>query len=52
MVFENWVLRRIVGPKREEAARYRRRLNNEKLNILYTSSNIIRVSESKRMKWT
>jgi hypothetical protein len=40
-VYENRVLRRIFGPKRKEVARDWRRLHNEKLHNLYTSSNII-----------
>jgi hypothetical protein len=40
-VFGNRVLRRIFGPKREEVARGWRRLHNEELYDLYTSSNII-----------
>jgi hypothetical protein len=36
-VFENRVLRRIFGPKREERAGYWRRLHNEELHNLYTS---------------
>jgi hypothetical protein len=40
-VFVNRVLRRIVGPKREELAGGWRRLNNEELHNLYTSPNII-----------
>jgi hypothetical protein len=49
-VFENRVLRRIFGPKREEATGEWRRLHNEELNDLY-SSNIIRVIKSRRMRW-
>jgi hypothetical protein len=41
-VFENWVLRRQLGPKREEVASDWRRLHNEKLHYLYASPNIIR----------
>jgi hypothetical protein len=51
-VFENRVLRRIFGPKREEVTRGWRRLRNEKLYNLYASSNIIRVVESRRVGWT
>jgi hypothetical protein len=43
-VFENRVLRRIFGPKREEVARGWRRLNNVELRDLYASPNIIRVN--------
>jgi hypothetical protein len=50
-VFENRVLRRIFGPKRDEATGDWRRLHNEELNDLYSSPNIIRVIESRRMRW-
>jgi hypothetical protein len=50
-VFENRVLTRIFGPKRDEAAGDWRRLHKEKLNDLYSSPNIIRVIKSGRMKW-
>jgi hypothetical protein len=50
-VFENRVLRRILGPKRDEATGEWRRLHNEELNDLYSSPNIIRVIKSKRMRW-
>ena len=50
-VFENRVLRRILGPKRDGAARQRRKLHNEGLNDLYSSSNIVRVIKSRRMRW-
>jgi hypothetical protein len=50
-VFENRVLRRIFGPKRDETTGEWRRLNNEKLNDLYSSPNIIRVIKSRRMRW-
>ena len=50
-VFENRVLRRIFGPRRDEAAEDWRRLHNEELNYLYTSPNIVRVIKSRRMRW-
>jgi hypothetical protein len=50
-VFENRVLRRLFGPKREGVTGERRRLHNEELNYLYTSLNIIRSIKSRRMKW-
>jgi hypothetical protein len=50
-VFENRVLRRIFGPKREEVAGGWRRLHNEELHNLYPSPNIIRVIESVRLRW-
>jgi hypothetical protein len=43
-VFENRVLRRIFGPKRDEARGECRRLHNKELNDLYSSPDIIRVS--------
>jgi hypothetical protein len=42
-VFENRVLRRIFGPKRDGATGEWRRLHNEELNDLYSSPNLIRV---------
>jgi hypothetical protein len=45
-VFENRVLRRIFGPKRDEVTGEWRRLHNEDLNVLYSSPNIIRVIKS------
>jgi hypothetical protein len=41
-VFENRVLRRIFGPKRDEVTREWRKLHNEELHILYSSPNVIR----------
>ena len=49
-VFENMVLRRIFGPRRDEVTRERRRLHNEELNDLYSSPNIVRVIKSRRMR--
>jgi hypothetical protein len=51
-VFENRMLRRIFVYKREEVAGGWRRLHNEEFYNLYTSPNIIRVNESRRLKWT
>jgi hypothetical protein len=51
LVFENTVLRRIFGPKRDEVAGEWRRLHNEELNDLHSSPNIIRVIKSRRMSW-
>jgi len=48
-VFENMVLRRIFGPKRDEVTGEWRRLTNEELNDLYLSPNIVRVIKSRRM---
>jgi hypothetical protein len=50
-VFENKVLRRIFGPKRDGVTGEWRRQRNEELNDLYLSPNIIRVIKSKRMRW-
>jgi hypothetical protein len=48
-LFENRVLRRIFGPKREEDRSWRK-LHNDELHSLYSSPNIVRVIESKRMR--
>jgi hypothetical protein len=50
-VFENRVLRRVFGRKRDEATGEWRRLHNEELRDLYSSQNIIRVIKSRRMRW-
>ena len=50
-VFENRVLRRIFGPRRDEVTGEWRKQRNEKLNDLYYSSNIVRVIKSRRMRW-
>jgi len=50
-VFENRVLRRICGPRRDEATGEWRKLHNEELNNLYSSPNIVRVIKSRRMRW-
>jgi len=49
-VFENVVLRRIFGPRRDEVTEEWRRLHNEELNVLYSSANIVRVIKSRRMR--
>ena len=49
-VFENMVLRRIFGPRRDEVTGEWRRLHNEELNDLYCSPNILRVITSRRMR--
>ena len=50
-VFENWVLRKIFGPKRDEVTGECRKLHNEDLNDLYCSPNIFRVIQSRRTRW-
>jgi hypothetical protein len=50
-VFENRVLKRIFGPKRDGVTRGRRKLHNEELHNLYSSPSIIRIIKSKRMRW-
>jgi hypothetical protein len=51
-VFENRVLKRIFGPKRDEVTGERRKLHNEETHILYSSPNIIRQMKSRRMRWS
>ena len=50
-VFENSVLRRIFGPKRDGVTGEWRKLHNEELNDLYSSPNIVRVIKLRRMRW-
>jgi hypothetical protein len=50
-VFENRVLRRIFGPKRDEVTGEWRRLHNEELYDLYSSPNIILVIKSRSTRW-
>jgi hypothetical protein len=50
-MFDNRVLRKMVGPKRDKITGELRRLHNEELNDLYVSPNIIPVIKSRRMKW-
>jgi len=50
-VFENMVLRRIFGPRRDKVTGDWRRLHNEELNVLFSSPNIVRVTKSRRMRW-
>jgi len=50
-VFENRVLRKIFGPKRDEVTREWRNLHNEELNDLYSSPSKFRVIILRRMRW-
>jgi len=49
-VFENWALRRILEPKREEVGGGWRRLHNEEHRNLYATPNIIRVIKSRKIR--
>jgi len=49
-VFENRVLRRVFGPKRDEVTEEWRKLNKEELSDLYSSPNIVRVVKSRRIR--
>jgi len=51
-VFENMVLRRIFGPRRDKVTGEWRILHKEELNDLYSSPNIVRVTKSRRMRCT
>jgi hypothetical protein len=50
-VFENRVLRKVFGPKRDEVTGEWRKLHKEELNNLYPLPNIVRVVKSRRMRW-
>jgi hypothetical protein len=49
-VFENRVLRKIFGPKREDDGSSRK-LHNDELHSLYSSLNIVRVIQARKMRW-
>jgi hypothetical protein len=50
-MFENRVLRRLFGPKRDEMTGEWRKLHNEELRELYSSPSIIRIIKAKRVRW-
>ena len=50
-VFENRVLRRLFGPKRDEVTWEWRKLHNEELSDLYSLPNTVRVVKPRRMRW-
>jgi hypothetical protein len=50
-VFENRVLRRILGPKRDEVTGQWKKLHDEKFHNLYSSPDIIRQIKSRKMRW-
>jgi hypothetical protein len=50
-VLENWALRRIFGPKRDEVPRKWRQLHHEELKDSYSSPSIVRVIKLSRMMW-
>jgi hypothetical protein len=50
-VFENRVLRRIFGPKRDEVTGEWRKLHDEELRDLYSSPSILRIIKLRRMRW-
>jgi hypothetical protein len=50
-VFHNRVLKKLFGPKMDEVTRKHRRLRNEELYDLCSSTSIIRVIKSRRMRW-
>jgi hypothetical protein len=50
-VFENRMLRRLFGPKRDVVMGEWRKLHNKELHDLYSSPSIIRIIKSRRMRW-
>ena len=50
-MFENRVLRRVFGPKRDGVTGEWRKLHNEELSDLYSLPNIVRVVKSGRLRW-
>ena len=50
-MFENMVVRRIFGPRRDEVKEEWRRLHNEELNDLYSPPHIVRLIKLRRMRW-
>jgi hypothetical protein len=50
-VFENWVLRRVFGLKRDKVMGGWRKLHNEELHDLYCSPSIIKIIKLRRMRW-
>ena len=50
-VFENMMMRRIFGPKREDVTGEWREVHNEELNDLYSSPSIVRMIKSRRKRW-
>jgi len=50
-VSENWMLRRIFGSKRDEVTGEWRKLHNEELIDVYCSRNVVRMTNSRRMRW-
>jgi len=50
-MFENMVMRKLFGPKRDEITGAWRRLHDEELHDLYSSINIIGMIKSRRMRW-
>ena len=50
-MFQNRVLRRVFGPKRDEVTGEWRKLHNEELSDLYSLPNIVQLVKSRRMRW-